>query len=233
MSFKWVLASNNMGKLRELQAMLMTTPTLHGVECVTQGALSIPACDEPFGTFIENALHKARHASRLSGLPAIADDSGLCVPALGGAPGVFSARYAEDEHKSNADDEALQLSSDARNNRKLIRTLQQLIKQPAQQSPLGQSIDRRAYYYCVLVYVATPDDPQPMIADGMWWGEVVDEPQGTGGFGYDPHIYLPQLGMTAAQLAPELKNKHSHRGQALRRLTEQLATRYVTRDVPI
>lgn len=194
MSQTLVLASNNRGKLAEFSRLLSPL----GFDLKTQGELDIPEADEPHATFVENALAKARHASRLSGLPALADDSGICVPALGGAPGVHSARYAGEP------------KSDAANNEKLVREL-------------GAHADRSAYYYCVLVFVRHADDPQPVIADGRWNGEVIAQPRGQGGFGYDPHFLLPDLGKTAAELSADDKNRLSHRGQALRVLIEKLA----------
>lgn len=191
-----ILASNNAGKLREFEALL--TPL--GLDIVPQGALGIPEAEEPFATFVENALAKARHASRLGGLPALADDSGICVDALGGAPGVYSARYAQT---------AGQPKSDTANNAHLV-------------AELAGSKNRRAHYYCVLVLVRHADDPCPIIAEGLWHGEVVDAPRGAGGFGYDPHFLLPQLGKTAAELAPEEKNGVSHRALALHALVARL-----------
>ena len=188
-----VLASNNKGKLAEFSRLLAPL----GFDVKPQGELDIPEADEPYASFVENALAKARHASRLSGLPALADDSGICVPALGGAPGVYSARYAGEP------------KSDAANNGKLV-------------SDLAAHSDKSAYYYCVLVFVRHADDPQPVIADGRWNGEVIAEPRGQGGFGYDPHFLLPALGKTAAELAADEKNQLSHRGQALRALIEKL-----------
>lgn len=194
---KLVLASNNPGKLREFQAMFAPL----GIEIAPQGALGVTECAEPFGTFVENALAKARHAARETGLPAMADDSGLCVDALGGAPGVHSARFAGEP------------KSDARNNARLVECLQ------------GQA-NRRARYVCVLVAVRSADDPEPLIAEGEWAGEIHDVPAGDGGFGYDPYFYLPEDGMTAAELTAERKNAESHRGQALRRMRERLAARW-------
>ncbi|SOY58319.1 Nucleoside-triphosphate diphosphatase [Cupriavidus taiwanensis] len=191
-----VLASNNPGKLREFGALLAPL----GFDVVTQGELGIPEAEEPFATFVENALAKARHASRLAGLPALADDSGICVQALGGAPGVYSARYAQ---------MAGQARSDTANNAYLV-------------SQLAGKLNRHAYYYCVLVFVRHADDPCPIIAEGVWHGEVVDAPRGAGGFGYDPHFLLPALGKTAAELPPEEKNRVSHRAQALRALVARL-----------
>ncbi|WP_020205023.1 MULTISPECIES: RdgB/HAM1 family non-canonical purine NTP pyrophosphatase [Cupriavidus] len=191
-----VLASNNPGKLGEFGALLAPL----GYDVVPQGQLGIPEADEPFATFVENALTKARHASRLSNLPALADDSGICVDALDGAPGVYSARYAQLVGKPR---------SDAANNAHLI-------------SQLAGKLNRHAYYYCVLVLVRHADDPRPVIAEGVWAGEVVDAPRGSAGFGYDPHFLLPQLGKTAAELSAEEKNTISHRAQALKALTERL-----------
>lgn len=190
---KLVIASNNPGKLKEIGALLAPL----SIEIVSQSDYNTGEADEPFGTFIENALTKARHASRCSGLPALADDSGICVNALGGAPGVNSARYAGEP------------KSDARNNQKLIEALK-------------NQTDRRAYYYCVIVLVRHADDPQPIIVDGSWHGEIIDQPRGTGGFGYDPYFLLPEFGKTAAELTTEQKNKISHRGQALEKLSDIL-----------
>jgi XTP/dITP diphosphohydrolase len=193
MTRKLILASNNPGKLKEFGEML--TPigfTLHA-----QGEFNVPEAEEPHPTFVENALAKARHAARLTGLPALADDSGVCANALGGAPGVFSARYAGEP------------KSDARNNQQLL-------------ADLAAQADHSAYYYCVLVFVRHADDPQPLIAEGRWDGEIVASPRGDGGFGYDPHFYLPALGKTAAELTAAEKNQISHRGQALRALVEKL-----------
>ena len=192
-----VLASNNAGKLREFTALFSTV----GIEIVPQGDLAVPEAEEPFGTFIENALTKARHASRLTGLPAIADDSGLCVRALRGAPGVYSARYAQ---------RAGRAPGDAANNAYLVEQLR----------GVG---DRRAYYCCVLALVRHADDPEPLFAEGRWTGEIVDTPRGEHGFGYDPYFYLPSLGATAAELEPAVKNTHSHRALALKALLARLA----------
>ncbi|MDY0977560.1 RdgB/HAM1 family non-canonical purine NTP pyrophosphatase [Massilia sp. CFBP9012] len=193
MTQRLILASNNAGKLKEFAQLLGPI----GFELHPQGEFDVPEAEEPFGTFVENALAKARHASRLTGLPALADDSGVCVNALGGAPGVYSARFAGEP------------KSDARNNQKLV-------------SDLAGLADKSAYYYCVLVYVRHPDDPQPVIADGRWNGEIIASPRGENGFGYDPHFLIPSLGKTTAELAPDEKNALSHRGQALRALVEKL-----------
>ncbi|MCP3021252.1 RdgB/HAM1 family non-canonical purine NTP pyrophosphatase [Cupriavidus basilensis] len=191
-----VLASNNPGKLGEFGALLAPL----GFEVIPQGQLGIAEAEEPYATFVENALTKARHASRLAGLPALADDSGICVDALDGAPGVYSARYAQLVGKPK---------SDAANNAHLI-------------SQLAGKLNRHAYYYCVLVLVRHAEDPRPVIAEGVWAGEVVDTPRGNAGFGYDPHFLLPHLGKTAAELSAEEKNAVSHRALALKALTERL-----------
>ncbi len=188
-----VLASNNAGKLREFRRLLAPL----GVDVVAQGDLGIPEADEPHVTFVENALAKARHASALAGLPALADDSGVCVRALGGSPGVQSARYAGEP------------KSDARNNEKLIAALQGVA-------------DRHAHYACVLVLVHHADDPEPIIAEGQWHGTIIDTPRGTGGFGYDPHFLDEATGLTGAELPLERKNELSHRGKAMRALIARL-----------
>jgi len=197
MTQRLILASNNAGKLREFAEILGPI----GFDLHPQGEFDVPEADEPFGTFVENALQKARHAARLAGLPALADDSGVCVNALGGAPGVYSARYAV-SHPGEP-------KSDARNSAKLIADLE-------------QHADKSAYYYCVLVYVRHADDPQPVIADALWRGEINATARGANGFGYDPHFWLPALGKSVAELTPAEKNGVSHRGQALRALVEKL-----------
>ena len=194
-----VLASGNAGKLREIRAWLAPL----GIETIAQSELGVHDADEPHPTFIENCLAKARHAARLTGLPVLADDSGLCVPALGGAPGVHSSRYA------NETDPALR---DARNNRRLLEALAGIE-------------DRRAWFYCVMVWLRHADDPQPLIGEGLWHGTLLLHPAGDEGFGYDPLFFLPQQGVTAAQLPLEEKNRLSHRAQALRSLGEKLAVR--------
>lgn len=191
-----VLASGNPGKLREFSALFEPL----GIHLVPQGQLGVPDAEEPHVTFVENALAKARHASQLTGLPAIADDSGLCVLALDGAPGVYSARYASMRGEEK---------SDAANNALLLREL------------AGQA-DRRASYVAVLVLVRAADDPRPLIGEGVWHGEIVDTPRGGHGFGYDPYFHLPELGRTAAELDPVEKNRLSHRAQALRQLLARL-----------
>jgi len=191
-----VLASNNAGKLREFSALLGTA----GLHIVAQGDLHVPEADEPYTTFVENALHKARHAAQHTGLAALADDSGLCVDALGGAPGVLSARYAAQNGGAR---------SDAANNAKLIHDL-------------AAHTQRSAMYVAVLVFVRHARDPRPLIAEGTWRGQIIDTPRGTQGFGYDPHMFFPALGKTAAELSPAEKNRLSHRGQALRALLAAL-----------
>lgn len=194
---KLVIASGNAGKLREIRAILGPL----GCEVLTQLELGITDAEEPHLTFIENALAKARHVAQIAGLPALADDSGVCAVALGGEPGVHSARYAGNS--------AGREERDARNNDKLVNAL-------------AACSDRRAYYYCAMVLVRHAADPQPLIGEGVWWGEIRHEARGGNGFGYDPHFFLPELGMTAAELDPEMKNRLSHRGQALRQLVEKL-----------
>ena len=188
-----ILASGNPGKLAELDALLAPL----GITVQAQSSLGVTDADEPYFTFVENALTKARHAARHTGLPAIADDSGLCVTALGGAPGVLSARYAGDP------------KSDQRNNLKLLAALEGVA-------------DRSAWYYSVCVLVRHADDPQPLIADGSWYGAIATTARGEYGFGYDPFFWLPELGKTAAELLPAQKNQYSHRGKAMRALIEKL-----------
>lgn len=188
-----VLASGNAGKLREFRRLLAPL----GVDVVAQSELGIADADEPHVTFIENALAKARHASAHANLPALADDSGICVRALGGAPGVQSARYAGEP------------KSDARNNAKLI-------------GALSGVEDRRAHYACVLVLVRHARDPEPIVAEGAWHGTIVDTARGAGGFGYDPHFLDATTGLTAAELPLERKNELSHRGKAMRALIARL-----------
>lgn len=190
-----VLASDNRGKLREFAALLAPL----GIEVVTQGSLGVQPAEEPHETFVENALAKARHAARRTGLPALADDSGLCCAALEGAPGVRSARFAGDG------------AGDVENNAALIRAL-------------GPFSDRRGHYTCVLVAVRGAHDPEPLVSDARWHGEVIDVPRGSHGFGYDPHFWLPALGCTAAELAPEAKNRISHRGLAMSELARRFGT---------
>ena len=188
-----VLASGNPGKLREFRRLLEPL----GIDVVPQAKLGIGEAEEPHVTFVENALAKARHASAQARLPALADDSGICVHALGGAPGVQSARYAGEP------------KDDARNNALLIERLRGVA-------------DRRAHYYCVLVLLRHAEDPEPVIAEGRWDGRVVDAPRGSGGFGYDPHFEDIETGMTGAELPLEIKNARSHRGHAMRALLGRL-----------
>jgi XTP/dITP diphosphohydrolase len=197
-----VLASSNPGKLREYREMLEPI----GIEVVPQSELGVPEADEPHDTFVENALAKARLASRQAGMPAFADDSGICVEALGGEPGVRSARYADGPDADRPEPRAAQ---DRRNNEKLVAALR------------GQD-NTRAHYYCVIVLVRHAGDPEPLIAEGRWHGQVIASPRGANGFGYDPYFLLPELGRTAAELTPDDKNALSHRGKALRRLVQML-----------
>ena len=190
---KLVLASNNAKKMKELNALLAPL----GFEVIPQGQLGIPEAEEPHCTFVENALAKARHASKESGLPALADDSGLCVAALGGAPGVYSARFAGEP------------KSDARNNEKLL-------------ADLCETCNRAAHFVSVIVVVRHAEDPQPLIAEGEWHGEILAAPRGKDGFGYDPLFYLPEFDKTAAELDADTKNRLSHRGQAMQKLLDRL-----------
>ncbi|WP_373975610.1 RdgB/HAM1 family non-canonical purine NTP pyrophosphatase [Chitinibacter sp. SCUT-21] len=190
---KIVLASNNAGKLKEFA--LLFAPL--SIEIIAQGQLGVPECPEPYETFVENALAKARHAAKITGLPALADDSGLCVHALGGAPGVYSARYAGEP------------KSDARNNEKLL-------------SELKNHPERSAWYYAALVLVRSENDPQPLIADGVCRGEIANELIGDGGFGYDPLFWLPQFNKTVAQISANEKAQISHRAKALKVLMAKL-----------
>jgi XTP/dITP diphosphohydrolase len=190
-----VVASGNSGKLRELNALLQPL----GIETVAQGLLGVPEADEPHPTFLENALAKARNAARHTGLPSLADDSGILADALGGEPGVQSARYAGEPR------------SDERNNRKLVEMLR-------------SAPTRAAHYYCVIVLMRAVDDPRPLVAEGFWHGEIILEPRGSGGFGYDPYFLLPELGLTAAELDAAHKNRVSHRALALAMLASRLST---------
>jgi XTP/dITP diphosphohydrolase len=190
-----VLASSNPGKLREIQAILSPLP----IQVLAQSQLGIPEAEEPHDSFLENALAKARHASRASGLPALADDSGLCLPSLGGEPGVHSAYYAGRDGGRE--------QRDARNNQKLLAAVKE---------------DRAAYYCCVMVLLRHPADPRPLVAEGILRGEIARAARGAGGFGYDPLFFLPELGKTAAELDAAEKNRISHRGEALRKLLSLL-----------
>lgn len=192
-----VLASHNAKKLKELQALLGPT----GVTLVTQGELGIAEAEEPHHTFVENALAKARHAAAASGLPAIADDSGLCVDALGGHPGVQSAHYAPIVRDPADDREAHRARQDAANNARLLTALE-------------GAASRHARFVCTLVALRAADDPEPLIAFGRWEGEIRMAPAGRGGFGYDPLMQIPALGAAVAELDAEVKNRHSHRALA-------------------
>ena len=190
---KLIIASNNPGKLCEIQALLAPL----NIEVVAQSAFNVTEAAEPYCTFIENALAKARHASQHTGLPALADDSGLCVNALQGAPGVHSAYFGGDD------------KNDEKNNQTLLNAL---VKES----------NRAAYYYCALVLVREPNDPQPLIAEGMWLGEILTVPRGTGGFGYDPIFLDVAFGKSGAEISMAVKNQISHRGQALHQLVQKL-----------
>lgn len=200
----WVLASNNQGKLAEFQHLLNQNEL--GIELIPQAQLNIDDAIEDGLSFVENAIIKARHASKISGLPAIADDSGLCVPALGNAPGIYSARYAGVEDKQ---------TRDAANNAKLIKELAPM-REKQQNTPIvGQ-------FVCVLVMVRHADDPLPIIAQGIWQGEILPSPLGENGFGYDPLFWVPSLEKASAQLSKEEKAKLSHRGIASRELIAKI-----------
>ena len=194
---KLVIATGNQGKLREIRQLLQPL----GITVAPQSDFGVPEAEEPYATFIENALAKARNASLHTGLPALADDSGICVNALQGAPGVLSARYAQNE--------ATAPSQDERNNLKLLDALKGIE-------------DRHAHYYCVMVLLRYADDPQPLIAEGIWQGEILQQPRGTGGFGYDPLFLDAKTDKTGAELPLEIKNRISHRGQALSKLLHRL-----------
>jgi XTP/dITP diphosphohydrolase len=197
-SRRLVLASDNAGKLAELQALLQPLK----IDVLPQRAFGVSGAPEPHSTFLENALAKARHAAQATELPALADDSGLCCAALGGAPGVRSARFAGEN------------ATDAQNNAALI-------------ARLAGVEDRSAHYVCLLVAVCGPQDPEPIVAEGRWHGQIVEQPRGVNGFGYDPHFWLDELGATAAELAPELKNALSHRALAMHHLRGALAARWL------
>ena len=194
---KIVIASNSSGKLREIGHLLEPL----GIQVLPQSAFNVSEAEEPHCTFVENALAKARHAAACTGLPSLADDSGICVDALKGKPGTLSARYAGEPR------------SDEKNNLKLVEALR------------NQS-DRKAHYYCVIVLLRLADDPEPIIATGSWHGEIGLKPSGEGGFGYDPYFFIPSLGKTAAELPMEQKNRISHRGKALAQLFEQLGEKW-------
>ena len=189
MAKKIVLASSNLGKLAEFNALFGPL----GIELIAQHTLGIEAAPEPYFTFVENALTKARQASTISGLPSLADDSGICVEALDGAPGIHSARFAGPD------------ATDTQNNEHLLRLMK-------------NHTNKRARYVCALVFIRHPSDPEPIIASGSWNGEIIESPRGAYGFGYDPFFLLPDLGQTAAELPPALKNKISHRALAMQEL---------------
>lgn len=226
----WVLASSNPGKIREFGQILEPL----GVRLSPQAAFGIADAEEPHPTFVENALAKARHASRLAGLPGIADDSGLCVPALGGAPGVHSARYAALRPETTASEPTIGIDAallargravvDPANNRRLVAELQAL----GEGSTLPADEAARAWhawYYCAIVFVSHPLDPCPVIAEGIWHGRIVAVARGEGGFGYDPHFLVDGEGATAAELPAARKNAISHRALALGRLLAALEAR--------
>jgi XTP/dITP diphosphohydrolase len=194
---KIVIATNNEKKLAEIKALLSDLP----IGIIPQSYLGVESCEEPFNTFIENALAKARFASKQTNLPAIADDSGLCVDSLNGQPGVFSARFAGE--KRNDED----------NNDKLL-------------NDLNNKKDRRAHYYCAIVFIRSPSDPQPIITEGIWQGKILKIRKGHNGFGYDPIFMDYKTDQSAAELSPELKNRISHRGQALQKLKQKLKILY-------
>ncbi len=196
---KIVLATNNQGKVNELQNLLADA----GFDIIAQSQFNLPDADETGLTFVENAILKARYAAKLTGLPAIADDSGLVVEALNGEPGIYSARYAG-EH-----------GNDESNNQKLLQALQ----------PIPQE-KRSAYFYCALVFMRHENDPTPIICLGKWNGLILNELKGKGGFGYDPLFYVPELNCTAAELTKEHKSQISHRGQALKQLIKEIKTKY-------
>lgn len=188
-----VLASSNKGKIKEFEQFFEP----YNTKIIPQSELGIEPCDEPYPTFLENAIHKARHASRLSGKPAIADDSGICATALYGAPGVHSHRFAGPD------------ASDEENNKKLVEMLK-------------NEKNKQAWYACALVLMPHPKDPHPVVAEGRWEGQIIDSPRGENGFGYDPYFYVPEYRQTAAEMAPSLKNRISHRGVALISLMQQM-----------
>lgn len=190
---KIVLASHNTGKIKEFEYIFSQL----NIEIIPQQHFNVPEIDEPFGTFIENALHKARHCSKFTKLPSLADDSGICINSLNGAPGVYSARYAGTP------------SNTLLNNQKLVQEL-------------NKFSDKSGYFYCVLVLVRHYDDPQPIFADGHLNGEIISTPRGNNGFGYNPHFYLPQYQKTIAEITTELRNQISHRAIALRELIKKL-----------
>lgn len=191
----FVIASNNQGKIKEFNQIFAKL----GIKIISQSELNVPEVDEPFTTFVENSLHKARHCAKHTGLPALADDSGLCVTSLNGAPGIYSARYAGEP------------KSDQANIDKLLATL-------------ANEQQRSAYFYCSLVFVRNENDPQPLIAEGIFNGEIAMQQSGNNGHGYDPIFYVPEYNATVAELNEELKNKISHRGIAINQLLTKLKT---------
>ncbi len=195
---KIVIATGNKGKLREIQHILSPLE----IEVIPQSEFNVPECAEPFCTFIENALAKARHASKHTGLPALADDSGLCVDALQGAPGVRSARYADKVSDLNT-------NQDDRNNQKLLQVM-------------ANETNRHAHFYCVIVLVRHEHDPEPIIAEGLWAGEILSEYRGDDGFGYDPLFLDDKTGKTVAELSLDIKSRISHRGHAMAKLLQKL-----------
>ncbi len=199
---RWVIASNNPGKLKEIRQLLAP----YAIDLVPQSHLGVAEADEPYATFVENALTKARAASLATGLPALADDSGICVGALGGAPGVHSARYAPALAGSDRQ------TQDQRNNAYLL-------------DALAGMTHRQAHYYCVVVWVRHADDPQPVIAEGEWHGQILVQGRGTAGFGYDPLFWIEGLGRTVAELSAVEKNQFSHRAQAMAQLFSRLVAR--------
>jgi XTP/dITP diphosphohydrolase len=199
-----VLASHNAGKLAELQALFAPLP----LDLVSQPSLGVAEAEEPHATFIENALAKARHAAQASGQAALADDSGLCVDSLGGAPGVISSHYASIVLPPG-ERETRRRQQDAANNALLLQRLQ-------------GAATRRASFVCTLIALRSADDPQPLVATGRWQGEILAETRGTGGFGYDPLMFIPALGVTVAELPRELKNAHSHRALACLQMLQQM-----------
>jgi XTP/dITP diphosphohydrolase len=208
MSLRLVLASNNAGKLTELRTLFAALP----LDLVAQPSLGLAEVDEPHLTFIENALAKARHAALAAGMAALADDSGLCVDSLGGAPGVVSAHFAPVALPAG-EREAQRKLQDAANNQLLLQQL-------------AGMADRRACFVCTLVALRAAEDPQPLIAQGRWEGEILSAPRGTGGFGYDPLMFIPELAATVAELSRELKNAHSHRAMAGRQMLQLMRTHW-------
>ncbi|MBI5721202.1 MAG: non-canonical purine NTP pyrophosphatase [Burkholderiales bacterium] len=221
-----VLASNNAKKLAELRELLGAL----AVELVPQGELGIAEAEEPHDTFIENALAKARHAARAAGGAAIADDSGLCVPALGGEPGVHSAVFAGAVPVASGDREAQRRAQDAANNALLLQRLAAQTGGTGESGKTGETGEtggeaaRRAYFACTLVALRHAEDPEPLVATGRWPGTLLSAPRGAGGFGYDPLMFIPSLSCSVAELDADVKNRHSHRALAARQMRELIAT---------